>query len=222
MGAGKTRKKLNTKATRSSGGGGGSPSATIIINQDDAADMEAGLSTYPVENQWYIIQNLSITGIDQIRTIGVIDQTTGNGIFSKNAEAYVTALSRYVPCTYDVVTNKISCVLRTEGIFYGGATPSFVLDKSSTVGTLSVIENSAGDWLIASTADDFPASKTSCVVGSLSTATAQSFVGDIIIIAASRLSDTKVQVISTSGVIGPYDYIGADGVRIEIHVNIGN
>jgi len=101
------RTKVLTILNNNSSGGS---SASITVNQSVAVQMEGATSgqTYPVENQWYIIQNISITGVDQIRTIGVIDQTTGNGIFSKNAEAYVTALSTYVPCTYDVGTNTIS------------------------------------------------------------------------------------------------------------------
>lgn len=81
------------------------PPASISVDQTDAVDMESGATSFPVENQTYIIGTLGITGIGYIRTVGVVDHTTGNPIFSRNAEAWVDALSRYVPCTYDVATN---------------------------------------------------------------------------------------------------------------------
>lgn len=207
--------KIRVKDT-DSGGGGSTP---IYLDYDEAV----ALIDNVVEGQSYIIQgsvgNPLPTGIGKVRTVGVF---TGTNTFNSHCEAYITALDKYVPCNYDVATNKLSCVLVTEGIFYGGATPSFVIEKSSIEGTLTVVENSAGDWLIISTENDFPVNKTSCVVGSLAATTAISFAADIILIAAQRVSDNKIRVVSVSGVIGAYDYIGADGIRIEIHVNIGN
>jgi len=196
--------------------------APLTILQSDAGTMLGGVPAYPVDGQVYLLTSLGITGVDHIRTVGIVDANTADFVFNNNCEAYLDGLGVYVPCTYDVATNKLSCVLVTEGIFYGGATPSFVIEKSSTEGTLAVVENSAGDWFIYSTENDFPVNKTSCVVGSLSATTAISFAADMILIAAQRYADTKIQVISTSGVVGAYDYIGADGIRIEIHVNIGN
>ena len=165
----------------------------------------------------YKITSLGITGVSHV----IISGRNMIQGFSP-AEALVTSLGVYVPCTYDVATNKLSCILVTEGIFYGGETPSFVIEKSSTIGKLSVVENSNGDWFINSTENDFPVNKTSCVVGSLAATTAISFAADIILIAAQRDSDNKIRVVSVSGVIGAYDYIGEDGIRIEIHINVGN
>lgn len=92
------------------------PPANIVVTQADAEDMEVGTTTFPVENQWYTINTLGITGIAEIRTIGVIDNISGNGRFNPNAEAYVEALARYVPCTYDVTTN----ILQFDYLLWAG------------------------------------------------------------------------------------------------------
>ena len=61
--------------------------------------------------QGYIIDNGGVTqlptGISLMRVVG-INLPAGAKGFSPNAEAYITALSTYVPCTYDVGTNTIS------------------------------------------------------------------------------------------------------------------
>ena len=198
---------------------------TVDLAQAYFSGSDIQNSSVIVNTDYVIISGITPVlpaGISRVKGKAVLDPS-GNVVWDANdCQAWVTALATYVPCTYDVATNKLRCVLVTEGIFYGGATPSFVLEKSNTIGTLSVTENASGDWSIISTQTDFPLNKTTCVVGSLATSTAISFSADIIVIAASRLNNTTIQLISTSGVIGLNDYIGADGIRIEIHVNMGN
>lgn len=90
----------------SSGSGLQSP---ITVDQTTAATMTAGVPSFPVDGQVYLINDLAITGIDHIRTVGMVayDAAPGLYTFNSNCEAYVTALGIYVPCTYDVATNKI-------------------------------------------------------------------------------------------------------------------
>ena len=79
------------------------------LNQAQALLASSGAAI--TAGQGYIIDNGGVaqlpTGISLIRVIG-IDLPAGVKGFSPNAEAYVTAIGSWVPCTYDVGTNTIS------------------------------------------------------------------------------------------------------------------
>jgi len=69
--------------------------STVIVNTDYIID-NSGATQLP-------------TGISRIKGRAVLDPS-GNVVWDKaNCEAWVTALSTYVPCTYDVATNKVFC-----------------------------------------------------------------------------------------------------------------
>lgn len=100
------RTKVMTILNNNSSGGGST--APITVDLADAGVMLAGVPAFPVEGQVYLINGLGITGVDNIRTVGILDVNTSDYVFNNNCEAYVTALGVYVPCTYDVATNVIS------------------------------------------------------------------------------------------------------------------
>jgi len=79
------------------------------INQAQALLASSGAAI--TAGQGYIIDNGGVlqlpTGISLMRVRG-INLPAGAKGFDPNAEAYITALSTYVPCTYDVGTNTIS------------------------------------------------------------------------------------------------------------------
>jgi len=82
----------------------------IQTNVNAAQDLLASSGAAITAGQGYIIDNGGVaqlpTGISFIRVRG-INLPVGAKGFSSNAQAYVKALSTYVPCTYDVGTNKI-------------------------------------------------------------------------------------------------------------------
>ena len=79
------------------------------LNQAQALLASSGAAI--TAGQGYIIDNGGVTqlptGISLMRVIG-INLPAGVKGFSANAQAYVTALAKWVPCTYDVGTNTIS------------------------------------------------------------------------------------------------------------------
>jgi hypothetical protein len=85
----------------------------ITLDQSDAQAMLAGIPAFPIDGQVYLITNLAIAGVDHIRTVGMVDYANpGFYKFNNNCEAYVTALGVYVPCTYDLATNKVRLQIR--------------------------------------------------------------------------------------------------------------
>ncbi len=115
MAVGKTRKKLNAKASRGSGGGGsGDLLHDIQTTRTTCIALLAtggGTGSSIVTGQGYIFDNVGSggtpTGIKFIRIRG-IDLLSGNKGFSDVAEAYITTLDTWVPCRYNVTTNVIS------------------------------------------------------------------------------------------------------------------
>lgn len=87
------------------------------LNQAQALLASSGSAI--TAGQGYIIDNGGVaqlpTGISLMRVFG-INLPAGAKGFSPNAEAYVTALSRYVPCTYDVTTN----ILQFDYLLWAG------------------------------------------------------------------------------------------------------
>ena len=85
-------------------------SADIQTNINAAQALLASSGSAITAGQGYIIDNGGVaqlpTGISLMRVVG-INLPAGAKGFSPNAEAYITALATYVPCTYDVGTNKI-------------------------------------------------------------------------------------------------------------------
>lgn len=90
--------------------------APLTILQSDAGTMLAGVPAYPVDGQVYLLTSLGITGVDHIRTVGIVDANTADFVFNNNCEAYLDGLGVYVPCTYDVATNKISAKIPVYAI----------------------------------------------------------------------------------------------------------
>jgi len=86
----------------------------ITILQSDAGTMLGGVPAYPVDGQVYLLTSLNITGVDHIRTVGIVDANTADFVFNNNCEAYLHGLGVYVPCTYDVATNKINVQLTNK------------------------------------------------------------------------------------------------------------
>ncbi len=84
-----------------------------------------------VLDSMYKITTLSITGVTEVIISGR-NMIQGNS----PAEALVTALGVYVPCTYDVATNKISCtyVLWSALMTYG-----------ATISVTKLITNNSGE-----------------------------------------------------------------------------
>lgn len=80
------------------------------LNQAQALLASSGAAI--TAGQGYIIDNGGVaqlpTGISLMRVVG-INLPAGAKGFSANAQAYVTAISSWVPCTYDVATNKVFC-----------------------------------------------------------------------------------------------------------------
>jgi hypothetical protein len=76
------------------------------LNQAQALLASSGAAI--TAGQGYIIDNGGVaqlpTGISLMRVVG-INLPSGVKGFDPNAEAYITALATYVPCTYDVGTN---------------------------------------------------------------------------------------------------------------------
>ena len=126
------RTKVMTILNNNSSGGGST--APITVDLADAGVMLAGVPAFPVEGQVYLINGLGITGVDNIRTVGILDVNTSDYVFNNNCEAYVTALGVYVPCTYDVATNTLYCATKIR----------LFLTKSPDVGnpvTATIIES---------------------------------------------------------------------------------
>ena len=115
--------------------------APLTILQSDAGTMLAGVPSYPVDGQVYLLTSLGITGVDHIRTVGIVDANTADFVFNNNCEAYLDGLGVYVPCTYDVATNKISCtyVLWSALMTYGAtiSITKLIINNSGETPTLS-------------------------------------------------------------------------------------
>jgi len=122
--------------------------APLTILQSDAGTMLGGVPAYPVDGQVYLLTSLNITGVDHIRTVGIVDANTADFVFNNNCEAYLHGLGVYVPCTYDVATNKINVQL-TNKMFVsvdgaGGITIDSVVNNEWNGITFSATNTSGG------------------------------------------------------------------------------
>jgi hypothetical protein len=85
------------------------------LNQAQALLASSGAAI--TAGQGYIIDNGGVaqlpTGISLMRVVG-INLPAGAKGFDSVAEAYITALATYLPCTYDVGTNTISGTYKTS------------------------------------------------------------------------------------------------------------
>ncbi len=81
----------------------------VALLDNGGADIELG-KTYFINDIGATIPELQF-----IKLTPAYGKDSGDTIkvFSPNAEAYITALATYVPCTYDVGTNKINVMLET-------------------------------------------------------------------------------------------------------------
>lgn len=125
--------------------------APLTILQSDAGTMLAGVPAYPVDGQVYLLTSLGITGVDHIRTVGIVDANTADFVFNNNCEAYLDGLGVYVPCTYDVATNKINVQL-TNKMFVsvdgaGGITIDSVVNNEWNGITFTAANTTGGTYL---------------------------------------------------------------------------
>jgi len=115
MAVGKTRKKLNAKASRNTGGGGSGDLLHDIQTTRNACiallATGGGTGSSIVTGQGYIFDSAGAGGTPPgtsfIRIRG-IDLPSGDKGFSDVAEAYVTVLDKWFDCDYNVVTGEIS------------------------------------------------------------------------------------------------------------------
>jgi len=129
--------------------------APLTILQSDAGTMLAGVPAYPVDGQVYLLTSLGITGVDHIRTVGIVDANTADFVFNNNCEAYLNRLGVYVPCTYDVATNNLQgeYVLWCADLSQTGSDAPFVsfLRQNISGETPTLSYNSVGDYDITFT-----------------------------------------------------------------------
>jgi len=106
------------------------------INQAQALLASSGAAI--TAGQGYILDNRGVTqlptGISFIRVRGINLRAGAKG-FDSVAEAYITALSTYVPCTYDVGTNTAVVVIEQE----------FLIVDIDGNPTLTVLKNDTPD-----------------------------------------------------------------------------
>ena len=124
--------------------------APLTILQSDAGTMLAGVPAFPIDGQVYLLTSLGITGVDHIRTVGIVDANTADFVFNNNCEAYLDGLGVYVPCTYDVATNKINVQL-TNKMFVsvdglGGITIDSVVNNEWNGITFSAVNTNGGEY----------------------------------------------------------------------------
>lgn len=108
-----------------------------------------------IPGQRYYFSTGCPTGISIMIVTGVY-LTGGGKSFSPNAEALVTALGVYVPCTYDVATNVIHYTLTATLLFTGfsGSGSYEVLENNLGVVFGSLNFDSGGKiWLLGVSAD---------------------------------------------------------------------
>lgn len=108
----------------------------IQTNVNAAQALLASSGAAITAGQGYIIDNGGVlqlpTGISLMRVIG-INLPAGVKGFSANAQAYVTALSAWVPCTYDVGTNTAVVVIEQEFLIVDiDGTPLLTVLKNDT------------------------------------------------------------------------------------------
>lgn len=189
----------------------------ITVDQADAGTMLFGVPFPIIDGQEYIITNLGITGIDHIRTVGV---NLGGLTFNNNCEAYVTDLGVYVPCTYDVASNKISCtyVLWSALMNYG-----------PTISVTKLITNNSGETPTLSNGVDgvlnviFTGGQLISETNAFKYATVF-YAGSDLFTAIGRYLDTNtfevtLTRISDNGIRNPGDDVL---VKLEIEINISN
>jgi len=129
--------------------------APLTILQSDAGTMLAGVPAYPVDGQVYLIESLAITGVDHIRTVGIVDANTADFVFNNNCEAYLKGRGGYVPCTYDVATNKLSYSLYADLLVTqsGSIAPTVVVARNDFGGTFSSDYNADGSYNLTPSVD---------------------------------------------------------------------
>jgi len=127
MATGKTRKKLNTKGSRSSGGAGSGP-----ITVDFLTLLQLAFDHAVIEGQVYKYVDAGFlpASIDHILLTG-----SGTQTYNNIGQAYVTAIDKYVECKYDLASNTIICILEQEFLIIDdGVTFSLTPLKDDFVG----------------------------------------------------------------------------------------
>jgi hypothetical protein len=116
--------------------------------------------------QGYIIDNGGVTqlptGISLLRVRG-INLPAGAKGFDPNAEAYITALAIYVPCTYDVGTNTAVVVIEQEFLIVDiDGNPTLTVLKNDTPSVTFTVEYVASGtpYRITASAAIWDAAKT--------------------------------------------------------------
>ena len=135
----------------------------LTVTQSDAGTMLAGVPSFPIDGQTYLITNLGITGVDHIRTVGMVDYSNpGFYKFNNNCEAYITSLGQYVQCDYDLASNDISgeYVLWCADLYQTGTNPPTIskLHKNISGETPTINYDNLGNYSIVFTNDQLVSS----------------------------------------------------------------
>ncbi len=163
------------------------------LNQAQALLASSGAAI--TAGQGYIIDNGGVaqlpTGISLMRVVG-IDLPAGVKGFSANAEAYVTALGTWVPCTYDVGTNTAVVVIEQEFLIVDiDGNPTLTVLKNDTPSITFTVEliSSNTPYRIISSVEIWNATKTKVKGFSFLNATAEPNISS-----GSFESTNKIQV----------------------------
>lgn len=170
------------------------------LNQAQALLASSGAAI--TAGQGYIIDNRGVTqlptGISLMRVIG-INLPAGVKGFDPNAEAYITALATYVPCTYDVASNAIDCYLYQEGFLTTdglGGTSMTILNNINMLGVnLVFAEVVDGQYSLTASAALFDADKTFLIFGGLSSL---NFPSDATTVSYEFVSSTVLKITTTA------------------------
>lgn len=154
MPKGINHKKIFSKGSTSSGGGSGYMLSSTYDPQSFTDACLFGFQEIAVNDAQYMVSTNTVwnlrdqpikivsgttslpTGIHHVLT-KIIFNPSNQYRFDNVGEAWVTALGRYVPCTYDVVSNEIHYSLTATILFTGFA----------TIGSYEVLENNLGATL---------------------------------------------------------------------------
>jgi len=190
----------------------------VALLDNGGADIELG-KTYFINDIGATIPELQF-----IKLTPAYGKDSGDTIkvFSPNAEAYITALATYVPCTYDVATNTISgsYILYAANISQTGASAPVVdLELVNIMGETPTFgySGNAGEYRLDIVASLFPENKTRTYFNMINSSNATSIVNGISVF-AFRDSNTRMVVASGTILTNSADDL-LNNTYIEVKVN---
>jgi len=186
--------------------------APLTVLQSDAGTMLAGVPAYPVDGQVYLLTSLGITGVDHIRTVGIVDANTADFVFNNNCEAYLDGLGIYVPCTYDVVTNDLTLseiskkiIIPSASVQSMGTTPVMLIQHIG--GWRADITSFVARNIIGGTPFDLTLDLSVAYSGLLAP--------PLFLMVNFFAADLTVKLISTTATSGSLELLGEDIVAFE-------